>query len=130
MFRISLRCFLCLILSLSLSLSLQNGRSERFAIVTNPPYKYATEFVLHALDLCMEGDLACMFVKTTFLEGKRRYQELFSQHRPWMVLQFVERILCAKNGDFAEARKQGSAVSYCWMIWRKGYKGQTILDWI
>ena len=24
----------------------------------------------------------------------------------------------------------GSAVSYAWYVWRKGYKGQTIIDWI
>ena len=65
--------------------------------------------------------MVCMFVKTTFLEGKRRYKELFSQQPPWLVLQFVERILCAKNGDFEEARRQGSAVSYCWCCWVKGF---------
>ena len=116
--------------SLSLSLSLQNGRSERLAVVTNPPYKYALEFIIHALELCREGDMVCMFVKTTFLEGKRRYRELFSQQPPWLLLQFVERILCAKNGDFEEAKRIGSAVSYCWMIWKKGYKGKTLVDWI
>lgn len=99
-------------------------------MITNPPYKYALEVVLHSLELVREGDLVCMFVKTTFLEGKKRYKELFSKQPPMMMLQFVERILCAKNGDFEEARKQGSAVSYCWMIWKKGYRGKTIVDWI
>ena len=114
----------------TLSLSLQNGHSERFAIVTNPPYNVALPFILHALELCREGDLVCMFVKTTFLEGKKRYKELFSQQPPFMVLQFVERILCAKNGDFEEARRLGSAVSYMWAVWEKGFKGKTIVDWI
>lgn len=85
---------------------------------------------MHALELCREGDLVCMFVKTTFLEGKKRYKELFSQQPPFMVLQFVERILCAKNGDFEEARRLGSAVSYAWFVWEKGFKGKTIVDWI
>lgn len=101
-----------------------------FAIVTNPPYKIALEFVLHALELVPEGCYVCMFVKTTFLEGKRRYSELFSSQPPYMVLQFIERIICAKNGDFEEAKKIGSAVSYCWMIWKKGSVGKTIIDWI
>ena len=114
----------------TLSLSLQNGHSERFAIVTNPPYNVALPFILHALELCREGDLVCMFVKTTFLEGKKRYKELFSQQPPFIVLQFVERILCAKNGDFEEARRLGSAVSYMWAVWEKGFKGKTIVDWI
>ena len=46
-------------------------------ILTNPPYKYATEFVLHALELVPVGGLVCMFLKTTFLEGKQRYNRLF-----------------------------------------------------
>ena len=114
----------------SLSLSLSLSAESRFAIVTNPPYNVALPFIIHALELCREGDLVCMFVKTTFLEGKKRYQELFSKQPPYMILQFVERILCAKGGDFEEARKQGSAVAYCWAVWRVGYKGKTIVDWI
>ena len=113
-------------LTLPYSLSAESA----FAVITNPPYKYALEVVLHSLELVRDGDFVCMFVKTTFLEGKKRYKELFSKQPPMMMLQFVERILCAKNGDFEEARKQGSAVSYCWMIWKKGYKGKTIVDWI
>jgi hypothetical protein len=38
--------------------------------------------------------------------------------------------MCAKNADFEEARKMGSAVSYAFFIWEKGYKGPTTLDWI
>lgn len=47
-------------------------------IITNPPYKYALEFILHALDILPEGGLCVMFLKTSFLEGKRRYERLFS----------------------------------------------------
>ncbi len=51
-------------------------------ILTNSPYKYATEFVLKALDLVPEGNKVFMFLKLTFLEGKKRYDELFSNiHR-------------------------------------------------
>lgn len=105
--------------------------NENFAIVTNPPYKYALEFVLHALELVPVGGLVCMFLKTTFLEGKQRYNRLFKITPPEKVLQFSERVLCAKNAEFEYMREHGgSAVSYAWYIWRKGYKGQTILDWI
>ena len=48
-----------------------------FSIVTNPPYKYATEFVRHALDIVPDGCLVAMFLKTTFAEGKRRWNEIF-----------------------------------------------------
>lgn len=41
-------------------------------IVTNPPYKYAQEFVEKALQIIPEGKKVCMFLKLTFLEGKAR----------------------------------------------------------
>lgn len=51
-------------------------------ILTNPPYKYATEFVLHALELMPIGGQVVMFLKTTFLETERRYNELFKNTPP------------------------------------------------
>lgn len=101
-----------------------------YAIVTNPPYKYAKEFVLHSLSLVPDGSYVCMFLKTTFAEGKTRYNELFRNYPPHYVLQCVERVLCAKNGDFETRRREGSAVAYAWWVFEKNYKGQTILDWI
>lgn len=53
-----------------------------YAIVTNPPYKYAKEFVLHSLSLVPDGSYVCMFLKTTFAEGKTRYNELFRNYPP------------------------------------------------
>ena len=41
-------------------------------IVTNPPYKYALEFVKHSLEVVEDGALVCMFLKVQFLEGKNR----------------------------------------------------------
>lgn len=104
---------------------------ERMAIVTNPPYKYAKEFVLKALDLIGYDELCCMFLKLTFLEGKGRYKDLFSKYPPKKVLVFSERILCAKNADF-EGMKQGggSAVAYAWFVWEKGFNGRPIIEWI
>ena len=101
-----------------------------FAIVTNPPYRYSLEFCKHSLELVPEGSLVCMFLKTLFLEGKKRYKELFVTTPPHRVLQFVERALCAKNGDFEKRRKEGTAVAYAWFVWVKGHNGPTILDWI
>lgn len=41
-------------------------------IVTNPPYKYALQFVEKALSIIPEGKKVAMFLKLTFLEGKAR----------------------------------------------------------
>lgn len=95
-------------------------------ILTNPPYKYATEFVEHSLELLDDGCYCIMFLKTTFLEGQKRYMKLFKNNPPKYVYQFIKRIECAKNGKFTG----GSAVSYAWFIWQKGFGGKTTLDWI
>ena len=41
-------------------------------IVTNPPYAFAQEFVEKALAIIPEGRKVAMFLKLTFLEGKKR----------------------------------------------------------
>ena len=51
-------------------------------IITNPPYKLATEFILHALSLLPDGGQCIMFLKTTFLEGEKRHRLLFSKYPP------------------------------------------------
>lgn len=100
-------------------------------ILTNPPYKYATEVVLKALDLLKEGGLCIMFLKTTFLESKKRYNKLFSKTPPKYMFQFVSRVMCAKNAKFEEMKNGGgSAVSYAWFVFEKGYNGKTTIEWI
>ncbi len=101
-------------------------------ILTNPPYKYAEDFVLHALELLPQGGLCIMFLKTTFLEGISRYKNIFRDTPPpEFMLQFSKRVLCAKNADFEGMHKGGgSAVAYCWMVWRKGFCGDTTIKWI
>nr|DAG82330.1 MAG TPA: adenine-specific methyltransferase [Caudoviricetes sp.] len=99
-------------------------------IITNPPYKLATEFILHALDLLPDGGRCMMFLKTTFLEGEKRHRLLFSKCPPQRILQFSKRVLCAKNAEFQKMCKVGSAVSYAWFVWEKGYKGETTITWI
>lgn len=50
-------------------------------IVTNPPYAFAQEFVEKALSIIPEGRKVAMFLKLTFLEGKRR-ASLFNSTPP------------------------------------------------
>lgn len=95
-------------------------------IITNPPYKLATEFVQHALDISMDSTKVAMFLKIQFLETKKRY-DLFKKYPPKKVYVCVERVTCGKNGIFA---KESSAVCYAWFVWEKGYKGPPIIDWI
>lgn len=98
-------------------------------IITNPPYKYAEEFVYKALQIIPTGNKVAMFLRLQFLEGKKRKQ-LFTNFPPTKVLISSSRILCAKNGDFEKMKQGGgSAVAYAWIIWEKGYQGDPIIKW-
>lgn len=105
--------------------------SNPFDILTNPPYKYAKEFVLKALDLLSQGCRCFMFLKLTFLEGKARFKDLYRKYPPKCVYVFTERILCAKNAEFQKIKDGGgSAVAFAWFVWEKNYNGQTLIKWI
>ena len=98
-------------------------------IITNPPYKYCTEFILNALDSISDGHKVAMFLKLQTLEGQKRYDEIYSKYPPKTVYVYSKRKNCAKNGDF-ETFKVNSAVCYAWFVWVKGDYNCTELRWI
>ena len=93
-------------------------------IVTNPPYRYAQEFIEHALTLLPEGNKLCMFLKIQFLEGKAR-RKLYDTTPPKTIYVSSSRIQCGRNGVL-----KGSMVAYAWYVWVKGFKGDPIIKWI
>lgn len=95
-------------------------------IITNPPYKYAQEFVEKALSIIPDGHKVAMFLKLTFLEGKSR-RDLFKNTPPIRVWVSSSRLKCALNGRFDDMK--GSATAYAWYVWEKGYKGDPIIKW-
>ena len=98
-------------------------------IITNPPYKYAKEFVEKAIEISMDGTKIAMFLKITFLESKAR-RKLFEKYPPKTIYVSSSRLQCAKNGDFSKYSKGvGTAVAYAWFIWEKGFKGEPIVKW-
>ena len=94
-------------------------------ILTNPPYKYALEFVEKALELIDSGNKVIMFLKLTFLEGQER-RRLFDTLQLKKVYVFSKRQQCAKNGIFTGS----SAVAYAWFVWVKGYNDLPKIEWI
>lgn len=97
-------------------------------IVTNPPYKLATEFVTKALDTVTVGNKVCYFLKIQFLEGARRYEELYKHNELKHVFVYSKRISTAKNGEFEKYKT--TAMCHAWFVWEKGYKGKPTIDWI
>lgn len=96
-------------------------------IITNPPYKYAQQFVEKSLEIINAGAKVAMLLKIQFLESKSR-KKLFEKHPPKYVYVFSARTNCAKNGDFETFNC--SAICYAWYVWQKGFKGETIVRWI
>lgn len=100
----------------------------KLLIITNPPYRYASEFVEHSLDLLKDGEQAAFFLKLTFLEGSKR-QKLFKTNALESVNVYVKRAVCVINGEF-ENVKNGSAVCYAWFVFKKGNDKQPVVAWI
>ena len=97
-------------------------------IITNPPYKYAQQFVEHALELIPDGNRVAMFLKLTFLESKNR-REMFEKYPPEYIYVSSSRLQCALGGDFESYKGNSSAAAYGWFIWRKGFTGEPRVRW-
>ena len=79
-------------------------------IITNPPYKYAQQFVEHALSLVPTGRRVAMFLKLTFLESKNR-RGLFDTNPPPLHLCILEQTAVRKRWRFpylSQSRNSGS----------------------
>ena len=106
---------------------LKDGYNMGCDIITNPPYKFAKEFVEQAIRLVGCGGKVAMFLKLQFLEGKAR-KELFKKYPPKVVYVSSSRLKCAMNGDFDSLGS--SAVAYGWFVWEDGFTGDPIIRWI
>ncbi len=95
-------------------------------IITNPPYKYALDFVLKAKEL--STNKIAMFLKTVFLESDKRYDMFQDIEYPLKVMyQFSKRVTLYKDGI---KMKNSGMISYAWFVWDKNYKGKPYIEWI
>ena len=96
-------------------------------ILTNPPYKFAKEFVEKALKTQADGYYTIMFLKIQFLEGQAR-KSIFEKYPPKYIYVNSSRQTCYINGKMDT--KLSSASCYCWFMWEKGYEGEPVIRWI
>lgn len=98
-------------------------------IITNPPFKYAQQFVEKALTLA--NHYVIIFAKIQFLETVER-QKLFLEHPPKYVCVHSRRVNPWRNGE--ELNENGkpwaSPMCFAWYVWEIGYTGETIVRWI
>lgn len=84
-------------------------------VITNPPFNLAEDFILRALSVASVG--VAMFVRSSFLEGKVRYEKLFKPHPPTYVAQFSVRVPLVKGRVDPKAVTQ---MPYMWAVWLHG----------
>jgi hypothetical protein len=94
-------------------------------VITNPPFRLAAEFIAAAATVARRG--FAMLLRSAILEGRERYETLFSKMPPTFVLQFVERVAMLEGKLDRDA---SSATAYCWLVWLNDSEPDTHLRWI
>lgn len=92
------------------------------AIITNPPYKLAGEFITHALDLCPK---VVMLLRLAFLESTRRTTILEGGYLA-RVHVFRNR-LPRMHRDGWDGKQASSSIPFAWFVWDRDHKGPTEL---
>lgn len=106
-------------------------------ILTNPPFKLASEFIFHANAIQSDGEISLFFLKIQFLETEKRI-DLFKQCGLKYVGVMSNRACCAMNGDFDKYFKQdkktgtykGGTQLMSWFVFQKGYIGEPVIKFI
>lgn len=92
------------------------------AIITNPPYVLAQEFIEHALHLMgPQRGLVAMLLRTDFDHAKTR-QHLFSGCE-----QFAKKIVLTKRIQWIEDSKGSPSFNHAWFIWDWKHSGPPTL---
>lgn len=93
-------------------------------IISNPPFSKAEEFVQRALN---DARHCAMLLRSNWIEGQTRYEEIFRDHPPIVIAQFAERVPMHQG----EWKPNGSTMtSYSWFVWRRGSRARTSMFWI
>ncbi len=96
--------------------------SDADAIITNPPYELATEFIDHALMLTRphKGQVM-MLLRTDFDHAKTRGR-LFAD-----CPQFAKKIVLTKRIQWFEDSKGSPSFNHAWFIWDWKHQGPPTL---
>jgi hypothetical protein len=97
-------------------------------IVTNPPFRWAVEFIERALTLTT-GKVA-MFLRLAFLEGQERGR--WFPNTPLARVYIMSRRVPIQRGRLATDDDAGGPLAFAWFVWEHGHAGAPtlhFLDW-
>lgn len=92
------------------------------AIVTNPPFKLAQPFALHALKLVPK---VVMLLRLAFLESEVRRDVI--DHAPLARVHVFRKRLPMMHRAGWEGRKSNSGMAFAWFVWEQGHDGPPAL---
>lgn len=105
-----------------------DGTGERtFVEIPNGDTIYIERKLLVPVPLFFKAEKKFQEQVKACIQLKER-EKLFLNFPPKKIYVSSSRLKCAINGDFENINS--SAVCYAWFVWEKGYKSQTIIDWI
>jgi hypothetical protein len=90
------------------------------AIITNPPFKLAEEFVAHALAIC---PMVVMLLRLAFMESDRRTSIL--ENCGLARVHVFRRRLPMMHRDGWAGRKANSGMAFAWFVWDRNHRGAT-----
>jgi hypothetical protein len=91
------------------------------AVITNPPYTLASEFIWHALKTTRErGGVVAMLLRTDFDHAKTRLH-LFDRE------QFAKKLVLLRRIRWFEDSKGSPSFNHAWFIWDWKHKGPPAL---
>jgi hypothetical protein len=93
------------------------------AVITNPPFRLAEQFVAHALEL---APLVIMLLRLAFLESERRCNIL--EGRGLARVHVFRKRLPMMHRDQWAGRKANSGMAFAWMIWDRNSTGPAVID--
>lgn len=98
------------------------------SVITNPPFRLATRFAEHALQLGARK--VALLCRVAFLEGQERAAGIFADGRLSRVWVFSRRITLWR-GDLAEPEggPKGGAIAFAWFVWERHHRGSQV-GWI
>lgn len=99
-------------------------KCECQAIVTNPPYQLAEEFVRRALE---RAPLVIMLLRLAFFESEKRSDILEGRHAPARIHAFAKRLPMMHRAGW-EGRKANSGMAFAWFVWSADHRGPTTID--
>lgn len=115
-----------------------DGEPQVDVLLSNPPFQLAQAFIETGRKVARRA--VAMLVRSAFLEGEKRYEQLWSGRPPTYILQFTERVVMLEGrlvqsntvDPFAEkpGTKASSATAYVWLVWIQGGVRTTRFHWI